>query len=343
MGYCFMSIEKVKTAAQLAGKWKHNYRQAKILNVDESKSHLNEELLERDTSKTYNEEFWSRIQDSYYYKKHKVRRDNVLALEVVTTFSREDFDKIDVEQWKKDNVKWLQNTFNTPTNPDNVVSVMYHADETGNVHCHAMVIPIDEEGKLNAKLWTGGPSKMRKLQNSYYKEVGFRHRLKRGLENSKATHQDIKKFYAELNHTVSKKLPEPTKDETTKEYYERANQTYQDMAMLMLQERKKHERKLAEAKTKTFNEAAEYIKLKRENEQLRGNLDFIINSGKKKIYQKAFLADKLEYGLKNYPNREYAKEAEEKVNQLCRYSDEERNLINKEIDYEEIEDILNIE
>lgn len=57
------------------------------------------------------------------------------------TFSSKDIPKdFDFEQWKKENVEWLQSYFGK----DNVVSAVLHMDET-TPHIHAVVIPMVNE------------------------------------------------------------------------------------------------------------------------------------------------------------------------------------------------------
>ena len=148
MGYCFMTIEKVKDKGTLARKYQHNYRTGKVPNADPTLLHRNEELVKLG-GKTYVEKF-DEIITRLKEQNPKIRKNAVLALEIVTTFSREDIETVDVEKWKSDQVKWLRENFNP--NPeefgDNVVSVMFHGDEAGNVHCHSVIIPIDDKGKL---------------------------------------------------------------------------------------------------------------------------------------------------------------------------------------------------
>lgn len=92
-----------------------------------------------------------------YYKDHKIRHDQVYAMEVVSTFSREE--DINIEAWKKKNVEWLQKTFNQAGDGrNNIASVVFHADETGNVPCHAIVVPIAPRGRLNTKHYDMIPS-----------------------------------------------------------------------------------------------------------------------------------------------------------------------------------------
>lgn len=155
MGYCFMTIEKIKTPADFTRKYEHNYRKEPVPNADELSLSNNEELVKLN-GKTYLDAFHEKIEKSDYYNgenKRKVRADAVLGMEVITTFSREDRENIDIEQWKKDNVRWLEDTFNRRADKygNNVISVVYHGDEAGNVHCHAIVIPMTENGSLSAK------------------------------------------------------------------------------------------------------------------------------------------------------------------------------------------------
>ena len=74
-----------------------------------------------------------------YGTSKKIRSNAVLGFEVVTTFSREDADHMDCNKWKENNTKWLTETFNIDPEKygNNVLSVVYHGDEPGNVHCHA--------------------------------------------------------------------------------------------------------------------------------------------------------------------------------------------------------------
>ena len=149
-----------------------------------------------------------------YYKDHKIRHDQVYAMEVVSTFSREE--DITIEAWKKKNVEWLQKTFNQAGDGrNNIASVVFHADETGNVPCHAIVVPIAPRGRLNTKHYTGGYKIMHKIQNFYaedMKEFG----LERGLEGGQAKHRDIKKYYAYLNRALE--IPEVMPFETAEEF-----------------------------------------------------------------------------------------------------------------------------
>lgn len=242
MGYCFMTLEKIKNTNQLNAKYKHNYRKIDVLNADPEKADLNEELVKLD-GKTYEEVFNERMKKLGYGDDKKIRSNAVYAFEVVTTFSREDQEHVNLEEWKKNNVEWLRKEFNA--NPekygDNVVSVMYHADEPGNVHCHAIVIPIDDKGHLNSRYYVRSRQKMIELQDSYGKLMKQEHNLDRGIKNSKARHQDIKRYYTALNTTLAKELPLVQEQETANQYRLRANELYIDsnLKLMALEDKEK--------------------------------------------------------------------------------------------------------
>lgn len=58
------------------------------------------------------------------------------------------------------------------------------------------------KGKLNAKHFLGGREKLSKMQTDFADNVGKSVGLVRGLEGSKAEHQTIKQYYANVNTAV---------------------------------------------------------------------------------------------------------------------------------------------
>lgn len=288
MGYCFVTAEKIKSLGTLTSKYMHNYRKVTVENADPNLDHLNEELVALPLDKfgkqtTYKDFFKERIESLDYYKNHKIRHDQVYAMEVVSTFSREE--DIDIEAWKKKNVEWLQKTFNQAGDGrNNIASVVFHADEPGNVHCHAIVIPIDPRGRLNAKHYTGGYKIMREMQNSYaedMKEFG----LERGLEGGQAKHKDIRKYYADLNRALE--IPEVMPFETAEEFRARCQEELETMNAAAKrkrdQEYAEHKRRMAIERTEQRKaisgelEAAKY-KVQKESQSVIKALD----SAKKK-------------------------------------------------------------
>lgn len=238
-----MSIQKIKTEGQLRSKYNHNYRIVTVDNADPSKLHLNEELVPLPFSndgkqKDFNEMFKDRITSISAFSSRKIRKDAVRALEIITTFSRND--SLDLERWKEKNVEWLQKTFNIAGDKkDNVISVMYHGDEAGNVHCHAIIIPIDEKCHLNASRFIDGSRVLGSMQTDYanaMKEFG----LERGLEGSSAKHEDIRRFYTQLNRSLD--IPTPHKLESAKDYYQRVKTDIENANLQLLARQKESER-----------------------------------------------------------------------------------------------------
>lgn len=235
MGYSFFTLEKIKKQGQMVGKYKHNYREIDVINADPDKKHLNEELVSLN-GKNYKEAFDERMKTLGYGTDKKMRSNAVQGFEVVTTFSREEADNINLERWKENNTKWLKETFNV--NPekygDNVLSVVYHGDEPGNVHCHAFIVPIDDKGNLNARYYVQNRQKMINMQDSYGKLMKDEHNLDRGISGSKARHQDIKRYYTALNMTLEKELPALKEHESVMEYRQRANEIYKDACLKIM-------------------------------------------------------------------------------------------------------------
>ena len=244
MSYCFMSIEKIKTGGALMSKYHHNYRLVEVENADASLRHLNEELIKLPVKNGLQmdpqEVFRERIQSLPYYQTHNIRKNAVHALEIVTTFSKDDF--VDIEKWKQKNVEWMKDTFNVAGDgKDNVISMVYHGDECGNVHCHALVIPIDENGHLNARRFLNGSRAMSEHQTTYAKYMQS-FGLKRGLKGSQAKHEDIKRFYAELNQAMNR-VPERLPEESVEKYMERAIDQLKTAHAASLRKIKETERK----------------------------------------------------------------------------------------------------
>ena len=303
MGYCFMDIKKIKSLNVMAAKYKHNYREIVVPNAVPELSGMNRELvplIRKDGNPVdYTEAFKQKVESLDYYKTHNLRSNGVLAYEIVTTFSHEDAGKVDIEKWQQDNVKWLKDTFNlTPENGNCVLSVMYHGDEYGNVHCHSLVVPVNEQGKICASRFTDGAAAMRQLQNSYAKAME-EHGLKRGIERSSAKHQDIRKFYTKLNQAMD--IPRPERDESAESFRERILSLIQEERAASLREMLNKETKMRQeldeqnerakkaAMSIVSSQRAEFkdeeVKLRRKNQELSNQV--------KKMEKKYLEMDKL--------------------------------------------------
>ena len=220
MAYSFLRIEKIKTMGSMVSKYNHNYRKEEIDNVIPGMEHKNDDLVPLPekadgTGMDYAEAFRDRIASLPYYKSHRIRSDQVKAYEVLLSYSKDE--GVDVEQWKAQSVKWLHDTFDRAGDGrSNVLSAIYHGDETGNGHIHAIVVPIDERGRLNASRFTNGHRQMSGMQESYaqaVKDLG----IDRGLAGSSAHHKTIRKVYADLNNAKNS-VPDLLPGESAQEY-----------------------------------------------------------------------------------------------------------------------------
>ena len=222
MGYAFMSIEKIKTIGAMTSKYNHNCRKVEVDNAIPELAELNEDLVTLPKTADgqemgYVDAFQQRMSSLPYYQDKSIKKNQVLGYEVMLTYSRDE--KVDVEKWKSQSMDWLHKTFDVaPDGKSNVLHAVFHGDETGNVHIHAFVVPVDERGHLNAKRFTGGTRTMQDLQTSYadsVKNLG----IQRGIAGSSARHQDIRRMYATLNNAMN--IPEVLPGETADQYRNR--------------------------------------------------------------------------------------------------------------------------
>lgn len=225
-------IAKIKSVGAMGGAYQHNHRLKEISNADEKRTDYNIELTNRQKGKSYVDCFHGKIEQSPWYKNcsHKIAKNAVYAIEFMLTFGGEATDKIDIDSWSSDNILWLKSNFGE----DNLISAILHVDER-TPHIHAIVIPLDDKGKLNYTKYFGGSKyRLSELQDSYHEEVGKYHQLNRGLKGSKAKHQDIDTFYSMVNETVIEKaLPEPEQKEGLFKKGERAKQYQERIAPLL--------------------------------------------------------------------------------------------------------------
>lgn len=340
MGYCFMTIEKVKDKGSLTKKYNHNYRKGEVSNADPKLASANEELVKLDPDAEYTEHTRTYV-DAFNDKMEKLKETNpklrknaVLALEIVTTFSREDAEHVDIEKWKKDQVEWLRKTFNPDPDKygDNVISVMFHGDEAGNVHCHSVVIPIDDKGKLNCSYFLDGRTKLIQMQDSYGQMMMDRHQLKRGLKGTVAKHETIKRFYAQANQAAAKEGPAVGKidgrKETADEYKVRSDEVIKDLNLQILALQKKLERQEVEMKTMDMNEKINFYKKKKDFEQEVAAAESIKDLDIMKA--KAQTMDMLNEALQHYPDKKKAKEIFKEMQELLNFEKERQEKIKLE-------------
>lgn len=267
MSFSFLSIDKIKNMGTLNSKYNHNCRLVDVSNAIPELYEENEDIIplpERNGMQlSYADAIKERISSLDYYKTHSYRKDAVLAYDMVLTFSKND--SIDIEEWKQKTKEWIEKEFNVaPDGRSNVLHLVFHGDEVGNAHCHALVCPIDENGRLNARRFTGGSRKLTNLQTSYadsVKSLG----LERGIYASSAHHKNIRRLYAEVNNAI--KIPEKKADEPVSDYIERIKDTCQTWKAATKKQLDDEYRKKRQIEDKKRNQDRELIKEENEKTQ----------------------------------------------------------------------------
>lgn len=124
----------------------------------------------------------------------KRRKNAVLALEYVLTASPDFFSETPQAEWRKyllGQLTMLQEYYRE----SNVVSAVLHLDEK-TPHLAVMIVPL-VDGKLNARALIGTREACSIIQD-LAGEAGRTFGLERGKQGSKARHEDVKSFYAEI-------------------------------------------------------------------------------------------------------------------------------------------------
>jgi hypothetical protein len=191
--YAILRIEKIKDLVKLRGVGLHNSREIDVPNASNT--------IGRSTLLSGSDHPSDRLQMVLNSLAIKPRKNAVLAVEILLTFSPEYKDQVDLKRWVTLNQKFIESEFPKGS----VLSAHLHTDET-TPHIHVVMAPLKKKevrGEIKwvlcARDYFGGKEKLQGLQDRYAEsmvETG----LVRGIKNSKATHETIKRFYSDLNN-----------------------------------------------------------------------------------------------------------------------------------------------
>ena len=189
MSFAILRTAKLKSFGEIGGSLSHNYRDRPTPNANPQQTPLNEHSLQNA------ELVMNAIKDKLPEKR---RKDAVLCVEYLITASPDwvGWNRLEEKKYFDDAKKWLEDKHGK----DNVIATTIHRDES-TPHMVAYVVPL-VDGKLNAKHFLGGREKLSKMQTDFADKVGRSVGLVRGLEGSKAEHQTIKQYYANVNTAV---------------------------------------------------------------------------------------------------------------------------------------------
>jgi len=215
MGFAVLHIQKPK--GNDARTTAHIERTVQPANADPERRHLTEEFIkfpEGVDSRT--QAIQHRIENAGITR--KIKENQIRALQIMLSGTPEDMQRIQnlgkLDEWCKDNIKWLQETFGK----ENVVSAVLHLDEK-TPHIHATVVPIVQGERRKAKAEEdNGKKKYRKkpkdtvrlcaddimtrdnlkLYQDTYAEAMSKYGLQRGIKGSDARHISTPQFYRDL-------------------------------------------------------------------------------------------------------------------------------------------------
>ena len=138
MGYVVLHMEK--TSGTDSAMSAHIERTIKPKNADESRTHLNRELIRfPDGVDNRTQAIQHRLDTAGLTR--KIGNNQVRAIRILLTGTHEDMERITnegrLDEWCNDNLKYLADTFGK----ENIVSAVLHMDEQ-TPHIHATLVPI---------------------------------------------------------------------------------------------------------------------------------------------------------------------------------------------------------
>jgi len=206
--YTVLRIAKLKSWGAIGGAGEHNSRKRETPNADPERLKANRFVvgeLGLDLAQAVRERIGEQT----------IRKNAVLAVEGILSASPEYFrpgrvheagvyDPMRLEDWAEVSRQWLERKYG-----DRVVSAVLHLDEA-TPHIQFVLVPLDDTGKLNCRALFGGTRRtLSELQTDYAKAVAPLG-IQRGLEGSRAKHQEVSKFYALTQGGNAPELPELT-------------------------------------------------------------------------------------------------------------------------------------
>jgi len=214
MGYAVLHMEK--TSGTDSAISAHIERTIKPKNADESRTHLNRELIRfPDGVENRTQAIQHRLDTAGLTR--KIGNNQVRAIRILLTGTHEDMERITnegkLDEWCNDNLKYLADTFGK----ENIVSAVLHMDEQ-TPHIHATLVPIIKEERKRKKKeeqvkkrYRKKPTdtvrlcaddimtraKLKSYQDTYAQSMSG-YGLQRGIDGSEARHITTRQYYRNL-------------------------------------------------------------------------------------------------------------------------------------------------
>lgn len=214
MGYAVLHMEK--TSGTDSAMSAHIERTIKPKNADESRTHLNRELIRfPDGVDNRTQAIQHRLDTAGLTR--KIGNNQVRAIRILLTGTHEDMERITnegrLDEWCNDNLKYLADTFGK----ENIVSAVLHMDEQ-TPHIHATLVPIvkgerkrKKKEEQVKKRYRKKPTdtvrlcaddimtraKLKSYQDTYAQSMSG-YGLQRGIDGSEARHITTRQYYRDL-------------------------------------------------------------------------------------------------------------------------------------------------
>lgn len=190
MAYAILRTAKLTSLGNIGGSARHAFRERETPNADPERTAQNR-TNGAQSAREVIEAVKSRLETV-----PTVRKNAVLAIEYFVGASPEWF-KAQSEQAREEYFDQAEKWLRLRHGDENVIAFNRQYDET-SPHCTAYVVPIDPRGRLNCSHFLDGRQKLSQMQTDFAEKVGRQHGLERGIEGSKAKHQTIKDWYAQV-------------------------------------------------------------------------------------------------------------------------------------------------
>lgn len=214
MGYVVLHMEK--TSGTDSAMSAHIERTIKPKNADESRTHLNRELIKfPDGVENRTQAIQQRLDTAGLTR--KIGNNQVRAIRILLTGTHEDMERITdegrLDEWCNDNLKYLADTFGK----ENIVSAVLHMDEQ-TPHIHVTLVPIVKGERKRKKKEEQVKKRYRKKPTNtvrlcaddimtraklkYYQDTYAQsmcgYGLQRGIDGSEARHITTRQYYRDL-------------------------------------------------------------------------------------------------------------------------------------------------
>ena len=326
------------------GCYEHNLRLCHVPNADPSLFDLNQELISSHGVRFY-EQYLETVAEmrACGAMQRQPRSDAVLGYEIVIDCPEAAYENgIDVGEWTDRTIRWIDEEFNPPGHEiafddyrsgerkhmevQNIKHAVLHMDETFP-HIHALVVPIDPKGHLNAKHYTGMPWQLEALHDRYYetvKDMGIR----RGNRNSVVPRHMQALYRTGMREAVEASLPPVESGDTLESYKEKADHAYMVSNV-------HHNHEIVDMRKEINTLRAENITLRKEAGRLlfEAGLDHDTTDGEH-LHEIGVLYRKgkaIEEAMEEYPDKEMVSTVRQDLDSMLRWARERHKKRGREM------------